>query len=101
MLLRLPNCNQKHPHKTYSLLIDTYIKDPTEKLHLLHASKQCRAFNAKPTGISNGATPPMPGFPNKYLHLLLSKASSSQALSAPYSGSIDADSCLASVSATN
>ncbi len=23
--------------KTYSLLIDTYIKDPAEKLHLLHA----------------------------------------------------------------
>jgi ribonucleoside-diphosphate reductase subunit M2 len=25
--------------KTYSLLIDTYIKDPKEKLHLLHAIK--------------------------------------------------------------
>ncbi len=34
--------------KTYSLLIDTYIKDPAEKLHLLHAintvlSIQCKA----------------------------------------------------------
>ncbi len=34
--------------KTYSLLIDTYIKDPTEKLHLLRAIEtvpcvQCKA----------------------------------------------------------
>jgi ribonucleotide reductase beta subunit family protein with ferritin-like domain len=50
--------------ETYSLLIDTYIKDPKEKLQLLHAMKQYHASNAKPTGLSNGATPPMPASPN-------------------------------------
>ena len=48
-----------------SLLFDMYIKDPMEKLHLLHTIKQYHAFNAKPTGLSNGATPPTPVLPNK------------------------------------
>jgi hypothetical protein len=36
-------------------------------------SKQYHAYNAKPTGLSNGATPPMSVLPNAWLHLPLSK----------------------------
>ena len=50
-------------------------------------SKQYHAYNAKPTGLSNGATPPMSVLPNAWLHLPLSKVFSSRALSAPYFGS--------------
>ena len=50
--------------KTYSLLIDTYIKDPKDKLHLLHTIKTVPCVQFKPTGLSNGATPPTPIFSN-------------------------------------
>ncbi len=35
------------PSKTYSLLIDTYIKDPKEKLHLLHTTETVPCFQRK------------------------------------------------------
>jgi len=51
--------------KMVSVLIDTYIKDPKEKLQILHAIKTVPCiFNAKPTRLSNSATPPMPVSPN-------------------------------------
>jgi hypothetical protein len=48
MLLRHPNRGGNIPSKMYSLLIDTYIKNLTKKLQLLHAIKtvpciQCKA----------------------------------------------------------
>jgi ribonucleotide reductase beta subunit family protein with ferritin-like domain len=50
--------------KTYSLLIDTYIKDPVERMHLLHAIETIPCVNAKPTGPLDGATLPIPALLN-------------------------------------
>jgi ribonucleoside-diphosphate reductase subunit M2 len=36
VLLWLPDCSREHPQQNVLLLIDTYIKDSKEKLHLLH-----------------------------------------------------------------
>ena len=64
-------------------------------------SKQYHVYNAKPTGLSNGATPPMSVLPNAWLHLPLLKVFSSRALSAPYFGSKSEDFYLASALAMN
>jgi ribonucleotide reductase beta subunit family protein with ferritin-like domain len=37
MLLRLQITVENIHSETYSLLIDTYVKDPTKKMHLLRA----------------------------------------------------------------
>ena len=84
--------------KTYSLLIDTYIKDPKEKLHLLHAIKTVPCVQRKANWALKWCNPTNASFAE---HLPPSKAFSSPALAAPYSGSKNADSCLASASATN
>ena len=39
MLLRLQIAVENIHSETYSLLIDTYVKDPTKKMHLLRAIK--------------------------------------------------------------
>jgi hypothetical protein len=49
-------------------------------------SRQYHVPSAKPTGLSSEATPSTPVSLNACLHLSLSKAFSSRALSAPYSG---------------
>jgi len=43
--------------ETYSLLIDTYLKDQKEKMHLLCLLRQSHASGGRPTGPSGGATP--------------------------------------------
>jgi ribonucleotide reductase beta subunit family protein with ferritin-like domain len=60
-----PEAQVKNIHsETYSLLIDSYIKDPTKKMHLLWAIKPHHVYNGKQNGPSNGATPPLPALPN-------------------------------------
>jgi len=43
--------------ETYSLLIDTYVKDQKEKMHLLCAIKTVPCVRRRPTGPSGGAMP--------------------------------------------
>ena len=43
--------------ETYSLLIDTYVKDPAKTMHLLQAIKPSLVSNGKHSGRSDGATP--------------------------------------------
>jgi hypothetical protein len=43
--------------ETYSLLIDTYVKDQKEKMHLLCAIETVPCVRRRPTGPSGGATP--------------------------------------------
>jgi ribonucleotide reductase beta subunit family protein with ferritin-like domain len=50
--------------ETYSLLIDTYIKDLGKKTTCSAQSKQCRASNVRCSGLSNGAMSPLPALRN-------------------------------------
>jgi ribonucleotide reductase beta subunit family protein with ferritin-like domain len=51
--------------KMYSLLIDTYVKDPGKKNHLHRVgSKWCRASNTRRSGLSNGVMLPLPALRN-------------------------------------
>ncbi len=50
--------------ETYSLLIDTYVKDPTKKMHLLWAIKTVPCIQQKHSGPFGSATPPLPALPN-------------------------------------
>ena len=43
--------------ETYSLLIDTYVKDQKEKMHLLCVIEMVPCVRRRPTGPSGGATP--------------------------------------------
>jgi ribonucleotide reductase beta subunit family protein with ferritin-like domain len=48
--------------ETYSLLIDTYVKDPAKKLHLLQAIETVPCVQRN--GRSRGAVPPWLALPN-------------------------------------
>jgi len=50
--------------ETYSLLIDTYVKDPTKKLHLLRAIEMVPCVQWKAKWALNGATLPWPASQN-------------------------------------
>ena len=77
--------------KTYSLLIDTYIKDPTKKMHLLRAIETIPSVsNGKLIKLSSGAILPLLASPNARLHSLPSKATSFHCLFAPSSASKNA-----------
>ena len=49
--------------ETYSLLIDTYIKDEKEKLKLFKAIENYPCIKKKPIGLSNGFKITVPALP--------------------------------------
>ena len=49
MLLWLPDYGQEHPQQDVLFLIDTYIKDPVKKKHLLHAIETVSCVQRKAT----------------------------------------------------
>ena len=90
-------CRRSHAPEKYQHIHQV----PPKKCTCFTPLKQYHVSNAKPTGPSNCATPPMPVSPSIWLHLPVIKASSSRVLSAPYFGLRSADSCLDSALAMN
>jgi ribonucleoside-diphosphate reductase subunit M2 len=82
--------------ETYSLLIDTYIKDPKEKLHLLHAIKTVPCVQRKVHWALKWCNPTYASFAEHMVAFAAVKGFFSRALFAPYSGLKSKDSCLAS-----
>ena len=87
--------------EVYSLLIDTYIKDNTEKAKLFNAIETIPCIKQKANWALKWCTPPTPALLNGSSPLPQSKVFSSWALSAPSFGSRNVASCLALVSATS
>jgi hypothetical protein len=73
-------------NETYSLLIDTYIKDKKKQNDIYNAIETMPPFMPKQNGLKCGATHNMPHSPNISSPLLLLKASSSLAPSVPSFG---------------
>ena len=88
-------------NKMYSLLIDTYIKDPTTKLHILRATKTIPCVHHKATWALTWCDPANASFAKRIIAFAAVEGIFCWGLSAPYFGSKNVDLCLASASETN
>ncbi len=77
--------------ETYSLLIDTYFKEPKEKDEALNAINYMPCIKKRLIGVSNGLMTKPPLFHKDYWHLLLLKGYFSVVLFVVFFGSKNAD----------
>jgi ribonucleotide reductase beta subunit family protein with ferritin-like domain len=87
--------------KKYSLLIDRYVKDPTEKLHLLNVIKTVPCVQHKAKWALKWCGRTNASFAKQMIAFAAVEGIFFWALSLTHFGSRSAGSCLATVSATN